>query len=258
MLLAIDIGNSNIVLGLFKDTVLIDHWRIESTGASIEKQELDLMNYLFENKIKTSAINSSILSSVVPELTDPFANLITKIFGTHPVIIGAHLYHDLPIKTHSPYEIGTDLMANALAAYTKCQQACIVIDFGTALTVTTISDSGEILGVAIAPGLKTAIKSLSSSTAQLPDVELKKPLSALGKNTTHAIQAGILIGYEGLVKELINSIQEELTIKCNIVATGGLVHILEGVKNLCDDVDQMLTLNGIRLLMEFSIKNKFV
>ena len=153
----------------------------------------------------------------------------------------------------NPYEIGSDLVANAVAAHTLFHSNCVVVDFGTALTFTTISEKGKILGVAIAPGLKTAIRALSQNTAKLFDVPLVMPQSALGKNTVHAIQAGILLGYEGLVKSMVERISLELN-DPNLasVATGGLASIITPQSGTFTTIEPNLTLDGLRLVAEFS------
>jgi type III pantothenate kinase len=142
-------------------------------------------------------VTQVVLSSVVPPLTDRLADVITKLFGRPPVVVGPDVYPRLEVRIDRPHEIGSDLVANAVAAYTKYRSNCIVVDFGTALTFTTVTARGQLLGVAIAPGLRTAIKALSQNTAKLPDVPLEMPLSAIGKNTIQAMQAGVLLGYVG-------------------------------------------------------------
>lgn len=166
--------------------------------------------------------------------------------------MGPDLYKKLPIGVLNPYEIGSDLVSNALAAYTRFKRSCIVVDFGTALTFTTLGNDGEILGVAIAPGLKTAIKSLSQNTAKLFDVPLQLPDSVLGKNTVHAIQAGILIGYEGIVTTMIKKIRKELKDESvPVIATGGLSSIITSLSSEFSSIDANLTLDGLRIAVEF-------
>jgi len=167
------------------------------------------------------------------------------------------VYPLLPIEVLRPHEIGADLVANALAAYTRYGRTCTVVDFGTALTFTTVSGDGKILGVAIAPGLKTAIRSLFANTAQLPEVPIEVPDSALGTSTTHAIQAGVVLGYEGLVRSLVGRIQDELNGDCMAVATGGLSGSIPALRDVFTDIVPSLTLEGVRLIGEYvtSIRN---
>jgi len=151
----------------------------------------------------------------------------------------------------NPYEIGSDLVSNALAAYSYFKSSCVAVDFGTALTFTTVASDGEILGVSIAPGLKTAIKSLSQNTAKLFDVPLEMPSAPLGRGTVQAIQAGVLIGYEGMVKHMLEKIREELNQPAlNSVATGGLSSIIPSLHDVFTKVDPFLTLEGLRIAGE--------
>jgi type III pantothenate kinase len=253
MLLAIDIGNTDITLGLHHENQWIHIWRLSSATSHPELfYGIKLREHFFESGIKTEAVQRIVISSVVPGLTDRIISVVTTLFEKKPIVLGPLIYSKLPIEVLNPYEIGSDLVSNALAAYTLFKKNCIVVDFGTALTFTTISKKGKILGVAIAPGLKTAIKSLSQNTAKLFDVPLEMPQSALGKNTVHAIQAGILLGYEGLVSSMLQRIKNELADdQCATVATGGLSSIITPLKNQFTEVDRNLTLNGLRMVGEF-------
>lgn len=256
MLLTIDIGNSNIVLGVFKQKKCIHHFRLET---SVKKQSRDfemiIRDYFLENDLSLSDIKRSIMSSVVPNITPTLNETINNLLGKYPLLIQPDVYPRLQLGIDRPHEIGTDLVANAVAAYNEFQNACIVIDFGTALTFTTVSKEGKILGVAIAPGLKTAMYALFVNTAQLPEVPLKLPDSAIGKNTTHALQSGVLLGYVGLVKEIIKTIKLEIGENCNVIATGGLSEILPPLENEFDKTDKLLTLNGLRIIDEYYQKN---
>jgi type III pantothenate kinase len=172
------------------------------------------------------------------------------MFSRNPLIVGPDLYSQLKIDVNNPREIGSDLVANAVAAFEKSGGNCIVVDFGTALTFTTISKQGKILGVAIAPGLKTALNTLSEGTAKLPEVPLQVPKSVLGQNTIHAMQAGTLIGFSGLVQTLISRIKQEVNSDCRVIATGGLASILDPDHSQFDQVEPNLTLEGLRLIQE--------
>lgn len=250
MLLAVDIGNSDITFGLYKDEQWINIWRISSATNHPELfYGIKLREYFFEAGLKTEGVQKVVMSSVVPDLTGTIISVVTTLFGKKPIVLGPDVYSKLPIEILNPYEIGSDLVSNALAAYTFFKSHCIVVDFGTALTFTTISNTGKIEGVAIAPGLKTAIRSLSQNTAKLFDVPLEMPQSALGKNTVHAIQAGILLGYEGLVRTMLDKIRTELgdqTIPS--VATGGLSSIITSLNGTFTILEPNLTLNGLRLV----------
>lgn len=246
MLLAIDAGNSDIVFALYKNKKWIHHWRIPtSTEMPKEVWPYQLRTEMLELGYNISSIEQTIISSVVPHLNQPLVKMLEILLGRSPLLLGPGLYPKLKITTLNPGEIGSDLVANASAAYNRFKGKCIVVDFGTALTFTTLSENGTILGVSIAPGLKTAIRSLFDNTAQLPEVPLELPTSALGKNTIHAIQSGILIGYTGMVTHMIQTIKNEIGNDCKVIATGGLSSILTSLKKEFDDIDQMLTLEGL-------------
>ena len=175
---------------------------------------------------------------------------MANIFNQPVELVGPKLYEELNFKVPRPYEIGTDLVANAYSAHKQFKQACIVVDFGTALTFTTVNDDGYVLGVAIAPGIKTAMKALSSNTAQLPEIPLELPNSVIGLHTTHAMQAGILWGYVGITKELISKIRLEVGDEYIAVATGGLSFVMEPLQDLFVTIDPQLTLNGLRYMLD--------
>lgn len=255
MMLAVDIGNTDVTLGLYKDGKWAYLWRLSS---ALNHPELfygiKLREFFFEAGLHTHGVQKIVISSVVPDLTDRIINVVKTLFGKQPIVLGPDVYTKLPIEVLNPYEIGSDLVSNALAAYTRFKANCIVIDFGTALTFTTIDATGKIIGVAIAPGLKTAIRSLSQNTAKLFDVPLELPGSALGKNTVHAIQAGILIGYEGLVGSMLKRIKSELNDPdCATIATGGLSSIITSIKDQFTEVNKNLTLDGLRIVSELSV-----
>lgn len=252
MVLVLDIGNSDITIGLFDQEELKHVWRIPAVA---ERPELfygiKFRDYFLEAGLPITAVEKIVLSSVVPNLTGKITNVTVSLFEKNPIVLGPDVYSKLPIEVLNPYEIGSDLVANAVAAHNLFSKNCIVIDFGTALTFTTISGQGKILGVAIAPGLKTAIRALSQNTAKLFDVPLEQPQSALGKNTVHAIQAGILLGYEGLVKSMIERIRNELNdSEIATVATGGLSSVITPPNGTFTRIEPNLTLNGLRLVAD--------
>ncbi len=254
MLLALDIGNSDITIGYWDDLSWKYIWRVPSTKGSPELfYGVKIRDQFFESRVKLESVDRVVISSVVPELTERIVSVCKSLFYITPIVLGPDLYKKLPIGVLNPYEIGSDLVSNALAAFTRFKRSCIVVDFGTALTFTTLANDGEVLGVAIAPGLKTAIKSLSQNTAKLFDVPLQVPDSVLGKNTVHAIQAGILIGYEGIVMNMIRKIREELKDQTiPVIATGGLSSIITSLSSEFTTIDANLTLDGLRICSEIS------
>ena len=251
MLLAIDIGNTDIVFGFHDSVSWIHQFRISSSHSQRSSDyEAQLRIRFLENSLKFSDIDRAIISCVVPDQRVILKEMVQQMFGIDPVMVGVEMYDKLKMTIPSPYEIGTDLVCNAVYAYYTHKKSCIIVDFGTALTYTVVSEKGEIIGVSIAPGLKTAVKSLFSNTAQLPEVPLEMPDSAIGKNTVHAIQAGILWGYVGMVREMIYQIKKEVGQDCMVLATGGLSSILTPLQNEFDEVDKALTLNGLKIISE--------
>lgn len=251
MILVLDIGNSDITMGLWDGSQWKHVWRIPSRSNQPELfYGVKVRDYFFEAGIPTSHVKHVVLSSVVPGLTEKIQKVIKTLFTIEPLVLGPSLYERLPLRVLNPYEIGSDLVANALAAWASQKRTCIVADFGTALTFTTVSQAGEILGVSIVPGLRTAIKALSQNTAKLFDVPLEMPASALGKSTITAIQSGLVIGYDGLVRSVVNAIRKEVREECPAIATGGLSFVITSLKGFFSTINPNLTLDGLRLVAE--------
>jgi type III pantothenate kinase len=253
MHLAIDIGNSDVVLGFFKGTDCILTFRTPAADEkTVENYALEIESYFMEKSFDASELKQVTISSVVPLITPKFENIAEHIFQIRPLVLKEDIYDLLPIEIVNKHEIGSDLVANSVASFERMKAACIIIDFGTALTFTTLDEKGKILGVAIAPGLKTAFESLFINTAKLPDVPFEVPHSVLGRDTVHAIQSGIFYGYEGMVRGIVEKIREEEPKDYKIIGTGGLVEKLKDLSGLFDHVDPMLTLNGIRRIGEIT------
>lgn len=248
MVLAIDIGNTNIVIGIYDDEW--KHvWRIETYDQqTLLHYSYQINDFIWEAGIDPKSIEQKVLSTVVPNLKPVFVELLENINENQVVVLDRNIYDSLDINVNNPFEIGTDLVANALAAISLYKDNMIIIDFGTALTFTVIDKSGDLIGVNIAPGIKTAIKGLVDNTAQLPDVPLKFPINPIGTNTTEAIQNGVLIGYVGMVKYMIKVINSHLGIECKIVATGGLSKIISPHLGEIDFIEPHLTLYGLKLV----------
>ncbi|WP_319500547.1 type III pantothenate kinase [uncultured Draconibacterium sp.] len=253
MLLAIDIGNTNIVFGIYKNEEWVNHWRIQTDQLkTADEYEVIFRSLLTAGKICRTEISRIILSSVVPSLVHPFREMLSGLFDNAVINhLNPEIYNRLPIKVLNPYEIGADLVANATAAYQKYGNNTMVIDFGTALTFTTIGKDSEILGVAIAPGLRTAVGALAGKTAQLPQIHIAPPPSVLGENTIHAIQSGIIFGYTGLVDSMIERTEKELGESLNVVATGGLSSIIAPLTKNIKACEPMLTLEGLVQINSF-------
>lgn len=249
MILALDIGNSDITMGLWDGATWKHTWRIPSR---VQQPELyygvKMRDSFLDAQAVISAVDRIVISSVVPGLTEKIQKVVQTLFGQEALILGPAVYARLPIEVLNPYEIGSDLVANAMAAHALYKRTCIIADFGTALTFTTISGSGKILGVSIVPGLRTAIKALAQNTAKLFDVPLEIPSSALGTSTITAIQSGLVIGYDGLVRSMVGAIRKELKEECPAIATGGLSFVITSLKGFFSDINPNLTLDGLRLV----------
>lgn len=249
MVLSIDIGNTNIVFGISDQNSWIKIWRIQTDWSKTADEYEVIFRTLFaSSEINKSEITKTILSSVVPGLIRPFNEMLLHMLGHSPVLVGPSIYSKLPVDVLNPFEIGADIVADATAAFVRYGGPCMVIDFGTALTFTTVSKEGKILGVAIAPGLLTALKSLKGNTAQLPDVQLVEPPSVLGGNTIHAIQSGVVFGFAGLVDSIVNRTETELGVKLTVIATGGLSFVLQNVSSKIQIIDENLTLDGLNYI----------
>jgi type III pantothenate kinase len=260
MLLAIDIGNTNIVVALFKGDDLLHTWRIYSDTRRTGDEYSTMLGSLMRNSgLTLSDVRSSVLSSVVPILTGPWVGMIEQFFGKKPLIVEPAIFPQLPITVpeSAVTQIGSDLVCNAVEAYSRFRGPTIVVDFGTALTFTAIDSGGTIQGVNIAPGIGTAMVSLFENTALLPSVPLVAPTSCLGKNTIHSIQAGVILGYKGLVEYLVPAMKTELAAldglkpaDIHVIATGGLNSVLQPITNVFGDVDKQLTLLGLKRISE--------
>lgn len=252
MILAVDIGNSNVVVGCAEGGNWPHIWRFptltDREAVLFYHKQLSL--HFLDADIHPDRLEAVVISSVVPDLTAGMEGVLEALSGKPPIVMGPKIYPSLPLKIDRPDEIGTDLVANALAAYSDLKKDTIVVDFGTALTFTIIDKTGHIRGVNIAPGLKTAISALFNKTAQLPEVPLELPNSIVGQSTVQAIQNGILVGYIGLVRHMLSEIRKELGPQYVAVATGGLSAILEPLQPDFVLIDPVLTLNGIRLVGE--------
>lgn len=252
MILTIDIGNTNIVFGVANQSEWVKIWRIQTDWSkTADEYEVIFRSLFASSSISCTEISRTVLSSVVPSLIRPFREMLNQLHGCSMLLVEPSIYERLPIKIIDPYEIGTDLVADATAAFIGYGGPTMIIDFGTALTFTTISRAGEILGVAIAPDLLTALKSLTGNTAQLPDVQLVAPPSVLGKNTVHAIQSGIILGFAGLVDSMVKRTEEELGERLTVVATGGLSAVLKNVSSRIEIIDENLTLDGLKYIANY-------
>lgn len=251
MLLAIDIGNTNVVFGIHDGATWVAHWRIRTVREKMPDEYAVLFKeFLREQDIRLADIRRVVLSSVVPPLTGVFRELCERYVSRTPLVVGPGVRTGINIRTDNPSEVGADLIANAVAAYDRFGGNCVVVDFGTATTFSAVAEPGEFLGVAIAPGLGVAADALSGRTAQLPPVDLAPPSSAIGKNTVHSMQSGLVFGYAGLVEALVRRLRQELGGEVRVVATGGLARIIAPLTQEIDTVEIWLTLDGLRLIAQ--------
>lgn len=249
MLLAIDIGNSHIVCGIFDQNRLIANWRLASSHTQTsDEYGTMLRSLLFFRNLTPEHISGCIMSSVVPPLTTVFESLVHAFFNLTPIVVTSKSPHGLTLRYDNPEEIGSDRLVNAIAAFTHYQRSLIVVDFGTATTFCTISRSGEYLGGAIAPGLKSAADSLHIKTAKLPEVDLVTPQSVIGKDTVSSMQSGLMYGYAGLVDAIVGGIQREVPEQAFVVATGGLSQSIVKISKTIQEVRPNLTLEGLAIL----------
>lgn len=251
MFLATDIGNSNIVLAIHNGQEWTHKYRYETKDYQPEIfYETGIRDILLEWGISASNIKGAAVSSVVPEVTDRIMAALTNNIRFVPVLLNPELFINLDMRIPKVYEIGSDLVSNAAAVRNTYKQNCVIVDFGTALTFTVYDHNVGITGVTIAPGLKTIISTLSDSTSLLPEIDIDMPESAIGTSTSTAIRAGVLFGFIGMVKEILDRIKLELDDSYKIVATGGLSSVIKELNSEYDEINKDLTLDGIRLLAQ--------
>jgi type III pantothenate kinase len=256
MLLALDIGNTNIVAGLFRQDTLINTWRLATRRQCTCDELAIFLKSTFEMAaIPFSEIDGLVISSVVPSLTPEAEKLTQKYFHCKSLVVNSRMEIGLKNAYDNPREVGADRLVNGIAAWSKYQKTCVIADFGTATTVDAVSKDGTYLGGSLAPGIHISANALFDAAAKLPRVErlelLEAPASALGKNTMHSVQAGIIFGYAGLVKELMSRCMEELNDPEIItIATGGLAEVIAPLVPQIQHVDPHLTLNGLRIIWE--------
>lgn len=255
MILVCDVGNTNMVLGVYKDEKIVRAWRI-STDRNKTSDEYGIsIKQLFEyENLNTTDVKSIVISSVVPTIMHALENMSRRYFKKEPIIIGPGVKTGINIKYDNPKEVGADRIVNAVAAFEKFGGRVIIVDFGTATTFCAISEVGDYLGGVIAPGIVISSEALFQKASKLPRVELIKPEKILNKNTVNSMQAGIIYGYVGMVDYLIDKMEKELGWSAkHIIATGGLASTIASESKKITKVEKMLTLEGLRLIYE---KNK--
>ena len=248
MLLAIDIGNTNIVFGVHDGAQWAHHWRVQTVRERMpDEYAVMFHNFLREAGLDLDQFDQSILSSVVPPLTSGLAEMVAQRTGFRPVVVSHTINLGIRINVDYPETVGSDRISDAVAAYERFHANCIVVDFGTATAFTIVSGAGEMIGAVIAAGLGTTADALVRRTAQLPQIELVPPPSVIGRNTVHAMQAGLVLGHLAMVEGLIARIKAELG-SAKVIATGGLATALGACTDCFDAIDPWLTLDGLRLI----------
>jgi type III pantothenate kinase len=250
-LLAIDVGNTQTHIGYFEGDGLRESWRL-ATDASATADELALgLAGLFELRgMPLGQVGATIVSSVVPRLGAEYDAMAARYLDSEALIVGPAVRTGMPIRTDAPHEVGADRIVNAVAAYERFGEACVVVDFGTAITYDAISADGEYLGGIIAPGIEISIEALARRAAKLPEVELAEPSSVVGRNTHDSIQAGIVYGFAAQIDGVLERVRGELGEATAAIATGGQAAAIARFCRSIDEVDELLTLTGLRLIFE--------
>jgi len=260
MLLVIDVGNTNIVLGIYEENEINNVWRITTNKERTSDEFGVFFITMFQNvNIKLEDIHDVIISSVTPNVMYSLKHSIRKYFDCEPILVAPGIKTGLNIKIDNPKELGSDILVNAVSAYTKYKSPLIVVDFGTATTLCAVSSKKDILGVTICPGVRVSADALNLKAAKLPKIQIIKPKKVLGKNTVDSMQSGLVYGYVGEIDYLVNKIKDEMVEigekrnNIKVIATGGLSRLVATETSEIDDIDGMLTLNGLKIIYE---KNK--
>lgn len=249
--MVIDVGNTNVVAGVYRGTKLVASWRL-STKRELTADEfsLPLAGLLRRDGLEPREVGAAVLSSVVPPLTETIVRGLRKLLGVEPLVVRPGIRTGMPLQYDHPEEIGADRIVNAIAAWNVVEGASIVVDYGTATSFDCVSEKGAFLGGAIAPGLGISAEALFRTAARLPRVEIARPARALAKSTVTAIQSGLFHGYTGLVDGILDALLAEMPESTRVLATGGLAELMAASCRHGQEVHPNLTLEGLRLLHE--------
>jgi type III pantothenate kinase len=251
MLLAIDVGNTQTHVGAFDGSELVEHWRFATDREATGDQLAVVIHQLLGLRgIELGDIYAEAISSVVPNLLPEYRRMFERYLDREALIVGPGTKTGMPIRLDNPRELGADRLVNAVAGYEQVKDACVVVDFGTAITYDAVSSAGEYLGGIISPGIEISLEALTSRAARLPKVDIEAPRSLIGKTTDASIQSGIVYGFAGQVDGICRRLREELGDGLTTIATGGLASVIVGFTETIDLVDDLLTLKGLRLIYE--------
>jgi type III pantothenate kinase len=251
MLLAVDVGNTQTHFGTFRGTELVEHWRFATVRESTaDELGAALRNLLELRGMGMADLRDSIVSSTVPQLGPEWADMVARYLGHEMLVVGPGIKTGMPLRYDNPREIGADRLVNAVAAYDRIRDACIVVDFGTAITYDPVSADGEYLGGIICPGVEISMEALTTRAAKLPKIDLGPPRQLIGKTTVDAIRSGIVYGFAGQVDGIVRRLRAEMGEETETIATGGLAQHIVPYTETIDEVDDLLTLTGLRLLHE--------
>ncbi|KAA9003615.1 type III pantothenate kinase [Paenibacillus spiritus] len=252
MMLVVDIGNTNIVLGVYRRQELLHHFRLSTDRQSTADEYGIRIHNLFQmSGLSVKEVEGVIISSVVPPIVQVFVDMCVKYIGIEPLVVGPGIKTGLNLRYENPREVGADRIVNAVAAVERYQCPLVVVDFGTATTFDCIDASANYLGGAIVPGIGIATEALYQRASKLPRIELEKPKKVIGRNTVHAMQAGIIYGYAGQVEGIVKRIKTEMKAPdLKVIATGGLAPLIADETDCIDEINPMLTLEGLRLIYE--------
>jgi type III pantothenate kinase len=251
MLLVVDVGNTQTHFGTWRDDELVEHWRFATVRESTADELGAALSSLLELRGVTLAdLDASIVSSTVPQLGPEWADMASRYLGHEMLVVGPGMRTGMAIRYDNPREIGADRLVNAVAAYEKVRGAVVVVDFGTAITYDPVSAEGEYLGGIITPGIEISVEALTTRAAALPKIDIVPPRSLIGKSTIDAIRSGIVYGFAGQVDSLVRRLRAEMGEETETIATGGLAGHIVPFTETIDEVDDLLTLTGLKLLYE--------